>query len=105
MHKKIVIFFGTPEDFDRVLVKQFRDEIWRKGIGSALYNIDDLNSQTGCEEVIGTYEPHEAVVCCFQGIKCDAAEKILKNLSLTVVVAIPMDIMDYAVDILGKFKS
>jgi len=105
MHKKIVIFFGTPDDLKQVPVRQFRDEIWRKGIGSTLFDINDLNSRTGSNEVLGTYESHEVVICCFQGEKCDEAEKILKNLSLTVVVAISMDIADYATEILGKFKS
>jgi len=105
MYKKIVIFFGTLDDFKKIPLRQFRDEIWKKGIGSALYNIDDFNSQTGCEEVLGTYEPDEVVICCFQGENCGEAEKILKNLSLAVVVAIPIDIADYATDILEKFKS
>lgn len=103
--KKAVIFFGGPEDFGRKSFKQFRDGLWQKGICSYVYNINNLNDKTGCEEVVGTHCSSDVVVCCFHGTRCDEAEKIIKNLSLSVVTVNSMDIMERDICTLDDFKS
>ncbi|MEK7149753.1 MAG: hypothetical protein AAB757_02160 [Patescibacteria group bacterium] len=103
--KKIIIFLGVPNDFRRMPFKQFWDVIWQKGIQSVIYDINDIDVLIGSGEILKTYSSDEAVICCFKGPRCDNAEKILKNLSLNVVVADSLDMTDYAADILGKFKS
>lgn len=103
--KKIIIFFGVSDDFKRMQFKQFRDEIWKKGIGSAIYNINDMDSRTGQDEILGTYNPEEVVVCCFHGERSGMAVEILKNLSLNVVAVNSADVASKGAEILRSFKS
>ncbi len=92
MSNKTIIFFGNPEDFNKKAFWKIQNELFGRSICSVAYNINDLNSQIGREEVLGICSPEDAVVC-FLRPHVPAEVLLLNNTGLQCMAIINIDFL------------